>query len=83
MLGPGVAENVLVEVLARPDPNQNRPGSMSAIVAAAWARIAGWIRWLSAVTPVPIVIRSVASAIPPSTDQANGLCPWRSVQGWK
>ena len=56
---------------------------MSATVAAAWARIAGWIRTLRAVTPVPTVIRSVDAAIPPRTDQANGLWPWRSVQGWK
>jgi hypothetical protein len=66
-----------------PTPNQKRPGSMSATVAAAWARIAGWMRTLSAVTPVPIVMRSVEAAMPPSTDHTNGLSPWRSVHGWK
>ena len=66
-----------------PTPNQNRPGSMSPTVAAAWARIAGWIRTLSAVTPVPTVIRSVFAAMPPRMDQTNGLWPCLSIHGWK
>jgi hypothetical protein len=32
---------------------------------------------------VPIVIRSVTAAIPPSVAHTNGLWPCRSVHGWK
>ena len=45
--------------------------------------IAGWIRIVGHVTPVPRRIRSVACEIPPITDQTNGLWPCASVQGWK
>ena len=66
-----------------PTPRKNRPGIRLAAVAAAWAMMAGWIRIVGQVTPVPMVIRSVASAIAPRTPQTNGLWPCRSIQGWK
>ena len=53
------------------------------MVAAAWATIAGWIRIVGQVTPVPRRRRSVAAAIAPMTLHTNGLCPWRSIHGWK
>ena len=43
------------------------------MVAAAWAMIAGWIRIVGHVTPVPMTSRSVAVAIAPRTLQTNGL----------
>jgi hypothetical protein len=52
------------------------------VVAAAWAMIAGWIRIIGQVTPVPTSSFSVAPAMPPSTLQTNGLWPWRSIHGW-
>ena len=75
VLGPRVAQDVLVQVLAGPDPEPEAAGQHVGAVAAAWARIAGWIRRLSAVTPVPIGMRSVTAAIPPMTDHTNGLWP--------
>ena len=64
-----------------PTPSQNRPGSMAAVVAAAWPTIAGWMRVVGHVTPVPIDIRSVVCAMAPRTDQAKAEFPCRSVQG--
>ena len=45
--------------------------------------IAGWIRIVGQVTPVPRRIRSVAFATAPITLQTNALWPWLSVHGWK
>ena len=66
-----------------PRPRKNRPSIIDAAVADAWAMIAGWIRIVGHVTPVPSRIRSVACEIPPITDQTNGLWPCESVHGWK
>ena len=51
-------------------------------MAAAWARIAGWIRTVGQVTPV-VTVRSVDALIAPITLHTNGLSPCRSIQGWK
>ena len=65
-----------------PTPKRNRPpGSRFADVAAAWARIAGWMRTVGHVTAV-VTVRSVVAAMPPMTDQTNGECPCRSIHGW-
>ena len=61
-----------------PNPNRERPSTSpksSAVVAAAWARIAGWMRMIGAVTAVVTRSVDVAWAIAPSTDQTNGLWP--------
>ena len=65
-----------------PTPNRNRPGIIDATVAVAWAMIAGWIRPIGQVTPVP-TSSDVSWASAPSTDHTNGLWPWRSIHGWK
>src|SRR3954466_2591084 len=44
--------------------------------------IAGWMRNVGHVTPVPMRA-GVVAAIAPMTDHTNGLLPWRSVHGWK
>ena len=54
---------------------------MTALVAAAWAMIAGWIRTVGQVTPV-VTGRSVASASAPITDHTNALWPCSSFHGW-
>ena len=64
-----------------PTPNVKRPSSRTALVAAAWASTAGWMRTVGQVTPVPTG-RSVACAIAPITDQTNGLWPCSSFHGW-
>ena len=56
-----------------PNPRKNRPGISDAAVADAWAMIAGWMRTVGQVTPVPTRSVSVACAIAPSTPQTNGL----------
>ncbi len=66
-----------------PTPRKKRPGIIAAEVAAAWATIAGCIRMIGAVTPVPSRSRSVAWAIAPITLQTNGLWPCASIHGWK
>jgi hypothetical protein len=66
-----------------PTPRKKRPGIMLADVAAACATIAGWVRTVGQVTPVPSRRVLVARAIPPMTDHTNGLWPWVSVQGWR
>jgi hypothetical protein len=43
--------------------------------------IAGWMRMVGQVTPVPSLIPSVAVAIPPITLHTNGLWPCASIQG--
>ncbi len=45
-----------------------------AVVAAACAMIAGWVRSVGQVTAVSQDISLVASASAPSTDHTNGLC---------
>ena len=65
-----------------PTPRKNRPGIIAAAVAAACATIAGWIRTLGQVTPVPRRSRFVAVAMPPITAHTNGLWPWASTHGW-
>ena len=56
-----VAEDVLVERLAAADAEPEAAASITALVAAAWAMIAGWMRTVGQVTPV-VTGRSVASA---------------------
>ena len=65
-----------------PNPRKNRPGIIVAAVADAWAMIAGWMRTVGQVTPVPTRRLWVAWAIAPNTLHTNGLWPWRSIQGW-
>ena len=57
------------------------PSRAREAVAAAWARMAGWIRTVGQVTPV-VTVRLVVAAIPPITVHTNGLWPWLSFQGW-
>jgi hypothetical protein len=65
-----------------PRPRKNLPGIMAALVAAAWAMIAGWMRIVGHVTPVPSTSRSVACAMAPIIVHTKGLCPCESTQGW-
>jgi hypothetical protein len=65
-----------------PTPKKNRPGIMAADVAAAWARIAGWIRMIGQVTPMPRRSRSVVAAMAPTTFQTKGLWPCALIHGW-
>jgi hypothetical protein len=58
-----------------PTPRKKRPGISAAVVAAAWATMAGWILTVGHVTAVPTIRRRVAWAIAPSTLQTNGLWP--------
>ena len=51
-------------------------------MAVAWARIAGWMRWVGQVTAV-VTSRPVVAAMPPITDQTKGDSPWLSIHGWK
>ena len=57
-----------------PIPNWNRPSVSCWVVAAAWARMAGWMRTVGQVTPVVMRWRVVA-AMAPSTLQTKGLSP--------
>jgi hypothetical protein len=66
-----------------PTPRKKRPSSIAADVAAAWATMAGCVRIVGQVTPVPITRRVVTPARPPITDQTKGLWPCASVHGWK
>jgi hypothetical protein len=66
-----------------PTPRKKRPSSITADVATACATIAGCVRMIGQVTPVPIVSCLVVAAMPAMTDHTNGLWPCRSVQGWK
>ena len=80
---PAVAEDVLVEVLAAADAEEEAArASSQPTVAAACATIAGWMRIIGHVTPVPTRIVSVACAMPPSVDHTNGLWPCASIHGW-
>ena len=65
-----------------PTPSMNRPGSSAALVAAACAMMAGWIRTVGQVTPVTMESRWVTWEMPPMTLQTNGDWPCVSTQGW-
>ena len=65
-----------------PTPSSKRPSSSIALVAAAWAMIAGWIRTVGQVTAVP-TCKSVTAAMAPITLHTNGLWPCSSSHGWK
>ncbi len=65
-----------------PTPNSNRPGSITAEVAAAWAMTAGWMRMVGQVTAVTTFAREVTCERPPITDHTNGLLPCSSFHGW-
>jgi hypothetical protein len=64
-----------------PTPRAKRPPVKIALVAAACAITAGWIRIVGQVTAV-MIGRSVACAIAPITDHTNGLWPCSSIHGW-
>ena len=64
-----------------PTPSRNRPPVSTALVAAAWAITAGWMRTVGQVTAV--VTGSVQTWLSaPIMDQTNGLWPCASTQGW-
>jgi len=65
-----------------PRPRKNRPGIMAVAVAAAWAMIAGWMRNVGQVTPVPSRRLLVAWEMAPMTDHTNEAWPWWSTHGW-
>ncbi|CAN5117443.1 hypothetical protein BH24ACT10_BH24ACT10_18360 [soil metagenome] len=65
-----------------PTPSEKRPWNIAAVVAAAWATTAGWIRTTGAVTAVAHRMVAVRVAMAPSTLQTNGAWPWASFQGW-
>src|SRR2546430_6386139 len=65
-----------------PTPSANRPSCRTALVAAAWAMIAGWIRVVGQVTAVVTGSRQTWLSAP-IVDQTKGLWPWASIQGWK
>jgi hypothetical protein len=66
-----------------PTPKKKRPSIITAAVALAWATIAGCVRIVGQVTPVPSRSRSVACAIAPITLHTKALWPCLSVHGWK
>lgn len=78
---PGVAEDVLVERLPVPTPSRKRPSVITALVAAACATTAGWMRTVGQVTAVSTG-RDTASDSAPITDHTNGLCPCSPFHGW-
>src|SRR5579859_5364048 len=65
-----------------PTPNVNRPSSSTALVAAACAMIAGWIRVVGQVTAV-VTGSWQAWLSAPIVDHTKGLCPWDCIHGWK
>src|SRR2546423_727917 len=65
-----------------PTPSTNRPSSMTALVAAACAMIAGWIRVVGQVTAVITGSRQTWLSAP-IVDHTNGLSPCASSHGWK
>jgi hypothetical protein len=64
-----------------PTPSRNRPSSSTALVAAAWAMTAGWIRTVGQVTAV-VTGSPHAWLSAPMADHTNGLCPCASTHGW-
>ena len=75
---PARAGDVLVQVLARADAEEEAAGISAADVAAAWATIAGCVRISRAgdAGAEPEALRRRARS-PPITLQTNGLWPWR------
>ena len=65
-----------------PMPSTNRPPSIRADVAAAWAMIAGWVRTVGQVTAV-VTGSEQTWEIAPITDHTKGLWPCSSFHGWK
>ena len=65
-----------------PTPRVKRPSSSTALVAAAWAMIAGWMRTVGQVTAGGDRQRRSPAAIAPITDHTNGLWPCSSFHGW-
>src|SRR5947209_272977 len=65
-----------------PTPSVKRPSSSTALVAAACATIAGWIRVVGQVTAVVTGSRQTWLSAP-IVDQTSGLWPWLSIHGWK
>ena len=65
-----------------PTPSRKRPFSSTALVAAACAMIAGWIRMVGQVTAV-VTGSEHTCAMAPIIDQTNGLWPCSSFHGWK
>jgi hypothetical protein len=65
-----------------PRPSQKRSGYIAAMVAEAWATIAGWNRKLGQVTPGP-KSPSVRSPIAVMTFQTNAALPCWGTHGWK
>jgi hypothetical protein len=65
-----------------PTPSEKRPSNIAAVVAAAWATTAGWMRTTGAVTAVVHRTVLVRTAIAPSTLQTNGAWPCASFHGW-
>jgi hypothetical protein len=65
-----------------PTPKRKRPSpSSAALVAAACAITAGWMRSVGQVTAV-VTGSETASASAPITDHTNALSPCSSFQGW-
>jgi hypothetical protein len=64
-----------------PTPSRKRPSVITALVAAACATTAGWIRTVGQVTAVSTG-RDTASDSAPITDHTNGLWPCSPFQGW-
>ena len=60
----------------------NFPSSISALVAAAWATIAGCVRIVGQVTAV-VTGRSQTWLTAPITLHTNGLLPCSLFHGWK
>ena len=76
-----VAGDVLVERFAGADTEDEPALEQHCAVAAAWAMMAGWIRWIGQVTAV--VTGSVHDLAQRADDaQTNGLWPWASFHGW-
>ena len=65
-----------------PTPNEKRPPSSTADVAAAWATTAGWMRTVGHVTAVVTRMPGTSAASAPITDHTNGLLPCSSTHGW-
>ena len=79
---PAVAEDVLVERLAAADAEGEAALEHTALVAAACAITAGWMRTVGQVTPVVTGRTDVACASAPITDHTNALWPCWSFHGW-
>jgi hypothetical protein len=65
-----------------PTPREKRPSNIAAVLAAAWATTAGWMRTMGAVTAVVQRTVEVRTAMAPSRLHTNGACPCASFHGW-